>query len=148
VLGAWFDYRMGAAIGLRLDRRMAARSPAWEVRLARFEAGYRRWGVGLLLLNRFLPGIRAFLFVAAGASGIPIRKVLLYGAISAALWNALLLGVGALAVENVEELVLLFDRYTHAAWAALGLAALGAAVLAFRRRRSAARAARATKEEP
>jgi membrane-associated protein len=150
VVGAWIDYRMGAAIGLRLDRRMAARSPAWEVRLARFEAGYRRWGVGLLLANRFLPGVRAFLFAAAGASGIPLRKVLVCGAVSAALWNALLLGVGALAVENVEELVLLFDRYTRAAWAALALAALALAVVAVisaRRRRRAARAARATKEE-
>ncbi len=144
--GAWLDYRMGAAVGLRLDRRMATRSAAWEVRLARFEASYRRWGGWLLLANRFLPGIRAFLFAAAGAAGIPLRKVLLYGAVSAALWNALLLGAGALAVENRDELVLLFERYTRAVWVGLAIAALGAAALAVYRRRRAARA-RAREEE-
>ncbi len=145
--GAWLDYRMGAAIGLRLDRRMATRSVAWEVRLARFEASYRRWGTWLLLANRFLPGIRAFLFAAAGAAGIPLRKVLLYGAVSAALWNALLLGAGALAVENREELLLLFERYTRAVWAALAVAAIAAVARAVHRRRRAARAARAREEE-
>src|SRR4030042_1517052 len=50
VAGAWIDYRIGAAIGLRLDRRMAQRSAVIEVRLARFEASYRRWGLWLLLL--------------------------------------------------------------------------------------------------
>jgi membrane protein DedA with SNARE-associated domain len=133
VLGAWFDYRVGAAVGRRVDRRVHARSPAWEARIARFEAGYRRWGVALLLANRFLPGVRAFLFAAAGASGIPLRKVLLYGAVSAALWNALLLAVGAFAVENVDELVSLLDRYTHAAWAALALVALVVVAVAVRR---------------
>jgi membrane-associated protein len=140
VAGAWIDYRMGAALGLRIDRRAATRSPRWEVRLARFEASYRRWGAWLLLANRFLPGIRAFLFVAAGASGIPLRKVLLYGAVSAALWNVFLLGVGALAVENVEELVDLFDRYTHAVWTALAAAAVAALAVALWRRRRAVRA--------
>jgi membrane-associated protein len=117
------------------------RSPELEARLARFEASYRRWGVGLLLLNRFLPGIRAFIFVAAGASGIPLRKVLLAGALSAAVWNAILLAAGATLAENVDDLVRLFGRYTRVAWVVLALAGLAAvAVLLVRRRRAAARA--------
>jgi membrane-associated protein len=147
VVGAWIDYRLGAAIGLRLDRTAAVRSPRWEVRLARFEASYRRWGAWLLLANRFLPGVRAFVFYAAGASGLPLRKVLLYGAISAALWNTVLLAAGALAVENVGELVRLFERYTHLAWTALAAVALAALAVALVRRRRTARGAPA-KEEP
>jgi membrane-associated protein len=139
--GAWVDYRIGARLGRGLDRRAARRSPELEARLARFEASYRRWGVGLLLLNRFLPGIRAFIFVAAGASGIPLRKVLLAGALSAAVWNALLLAAGATLAENVDDLVRLFGRYTRVAWVVLALAGLAAvAVLLVRRRRAAARA--------
>jgi membrane-associated protein len=139
--GAWVDYRIGARLGRGLDRRAARRSPELEARLARFEASYRRWGVGLLLLNRFLPGIRAFIFVAAGASGIPLRKVLLSGALSAAVWNALLLAAGATLAENVDDLVRLFGRYTRVAWVVLALAGLAAvAVLLVRRRRAAARA--------
>jgi membrane protein DedA with SNARE-associated domain len=137
LVGAWIDYRVGAALGRRIDRRLAGRSALSAERLARFEASYRRWGDLLLLANRFFPGIRAFLFLAAGASGIPLRKVLLYGGISAALWNALLLGAGALFARNVGELLSLFERYTQAAWAALILAALvGVLVLVWRRRRA------------
>jgi membrane protein DedA with SNARE-associated domain len=137
LVGAWIDYRIGAALGRRIDRRLASRSALSAERLARFEASYRRWGDLLLLANRFFPGIRAFLFLAAGASGIPLRKVLLYGGISAALWNGLLLGAGALFARNVGELLSLFERYTQAAWAALILAALvGVFVLAWRRRRA------------
>jgi membrane-associated protein len=133
--GAWIDYRIGAALAPRLDRRLARWSPISEERLLRFEASYRRWGVLLLAANRFLPGIRAFLFVAAGASGIPLRTVLLFGGISAIAWNAVLLGAGALVARNAEDLVRLVDQYTRAAWIALAAAALVAvAVLAWRRR--------------
>jgi membrane-associated protein len=138
--GAWIDYRVGAALAPRLDRRLARRNPVLERRLQRFEASYRRWGVLLLLANRFLPGIRAFLFVAAGASGIPLRKVLLFGGISALLWNAVLLGAGALVVHNVDELVRLVEQYTRVAWLALGAAALVVAAVLAWRRRAAARA--------
>jgi membrane-associated protein len=145
VLGAWIDYRIGAALGRRLDRRMAAKGALSAERLARFEASYRRWGALLLLTNRFFPGIRAFFFLAAGASGIPLRKVLVFGGISAALWNVLLLGAGGVLARNAMELVTLFERYTRAAWAFLlfaGLVALAAA--AWRRRgRGRGRAARA-----
>jgi membrane-associated protein len=135
LVGSWVDYRIGARLGRRLDRRAAQRSPELEARLARFEASYRRWGVVLLLLNRFLPGIRAFIFVAAGASGIPLRKVLLAGVFSATLWNVLLLAAGATLAENVDDLVRLFERYTRIAWVVLAGASLVAAVVLLLRRR-------------
>lgn len=138
LVGAWIDYRVGAALGRRIDRRLATRSALSAERLARFEASYRRWGDLLLLANRFFPGIRAFLFLAAGASGIPLGKVLLYGGISAALWNALLLGAGALLARNVNELLSLFERYTQVAWVVLLLAAaVWVVVVVWRRRRAA-----------
>ena len=132
--GAWIDYHIGAALGRRLDRRLATKSALSSERLARFEESYRRWGVLLLLTNRFFPGIRAFVFLAAGASGIPLRKVLLFGGLSSALWNVLLLTVGGLFARNVGELVSLFERYTRAAWALLAVVALVAlAAVAWRR---------------
>ncbi|MGB8932769.1 MAG: DedA family protein [Anaeromyxobacteraceae bacterium] len=123
--GAAIDYRIGVWLAPRVGRRAAAGGHPFAERLARFEVSYRRWGGWLLVFNRFLPGIRAFLFVAAGASGIPLRRVLLLGGISACAWNALLLAAGALAARNLDELVLLFQRYTNVAWAVLA----GAGVL-------------------
>jgi membrane protein DedA with SNARE-associated domain len=133
--GAFVDHRVGVALGRGLTRGWAARLGLDPERLARFEASYRRWGVLLLLVNRFLPGVRGFLFVAAGASGIPVGTVLLYGGLSAALWNAGLLAAGALLANNVEELVSLLERYTQVAWLALVAAALLGALRWLWRRR-------------
>ena len=143
--GAWIDWQVGAWIGRRLERRAALPTVVHRVltveRMAQFEASYQRWGGLLIAANRFLPAVRAFLFVAAGAARVPLRKVLLLGALSAIAWNALLLGAGALVARNLDDLVLLFDRYTRAASTLIGAAAvvLGAAWLL--RRRAARRRA-------
>ncbi len=127
--GAWINYRIGAWIAPRVSRRAEEGGHAFAERLARFEESYRRWGGWLLVFNRFMPGIRAFLFVAAGAAGIPLRRVLLLGGISACAWNALMLSVGAFAARNVDELVHFFKTWTNVAW---GLLAAAAAFLAAR----------------
>jgi membrane protein DedA with SNARE-associated domain len=133
-LGAWVDYRIGASLGRRLDRHAARKGTLSAERLARFEASYRRYGAWLLLGNRFLPGVRAFLFLAAGASGIPLAKVLVLGGVSAALWNAALLGAGALLASNAEELVALVERYDQLALLAVGASAVVLVAVLWRRR--------------
>jgi membrane-associated protein len=67
--------------------------------------------------------VRAFLVGGAGAARLPVGKVLLWGGISAAAWNALLLVAGAFLVKNLDEFVGLLERYTALAWAAMGLVA-------------------------
>ncbi len=137
--GAFVDYQIGARLGRGLDRTAARRGPLTAERLARFEAGYRRWGALFLVANRFLPGLRAFLFVAAGAAGIPLGKVLLYGGVSAALWNGLLLFAGAVLARNLPDLGALFARYTTAAWIVLAAIALLLAARAIWRARRGSR---------
>lgn len=116
VIGAGLDWRIGRWLGGRLEHRVEARSLLGghvdAESLARFEARYRRWGPLLLVANRFLPGLRAIIFVAAGACRVPLRDVLVYGGISALLWNGALLGAGALLAHNLDELIGLLRRYT------------------------------------
>ena len=123
VLGAWIDYRVGVALGARLERGAARRGLLTLERVRQVEAGYARWGAWFLLGNRFLPGIRAFLFVGAGAAHLPVGKVILFGGISAAAWNAMLLLVGALVVKNLDEFVGWLERYTALAWVAMAVVA-------------------------
>jgi membrane protein DedA with SNARE-associated domain len=135
--GAWVDHRVGAWLGHRLDLRSGRSRLLPTERLMAFEAAYRRWGPWLLVLNRFMPGIRAFLFLAAGASGLPVRRVLLLGGLSAVAWNALLLLMGGVLAHNLDELVSLVDRYMRVAGAALAAAALLLVLRALWRRRKA-----------
>jgi membrane-associated protein len=138
VAGAWVDHRVGAWVGDRLEHSPLAARFLSPGQLAQFEAAYRRWGSWLLLLNRFFPGVRGFLFLAAGASGIPLGRTLLLGGISAAVWNGLLLAAGVLVADNLGELVALVDRYTLAAGAATGVALVVALARVLWKRRSRA----------
>ena len=128
VVGAWIDYRIGVALGAALERGAMRRGPITLEHVRRVEAGYARFGAWFLLANRFLPGIRAFLFVGAGAARLPVGKVLLWGGISAAAWNALLLLVGAYLATNLTEFVGWLERYTALAW--MGMALVAALLLA------------------
>jgi membrane-associated protein len=137
VAGAWVDHRVGAWLGRRLDLRSGRSRLLSTERLAAFEAAYRRWGPWLIVLNRFMPGVRAFLFLAAGASGMPARRVVALGAVSALAWNALLLLAGGLLAHNLGELVALVDQYMKVVGALLLVAALLLlARAAWRRRRA------------
>jgi membrane-associated protein len=135
VAGAALDWAIGHLLGPRLEARAATAGPLTAERLARFELAYRRWGPALLVANRFLPGGRALIFLAAGAARVPLWKVVVYGGISAALWNAGLLTAGALLAENADELVALFATYTRVAWAVVAVVALAIACRLLWRRR-------------
>jgi membrane-associated protein len=72
--------------------------------IERVMAGFRRWGPAFLMVNRFMPGVRAFFFVAAGMARLPALWVALYSAVSAGAWNALLLLAGYFVGDNLEQL--------------------------------------------
>ena len=76
--------------------------------------GYAQHGAMYLAVNRFLPALRAFFFVGAGLSRMSARAVVLYGGISALLWNAILMGAGYAVGSNWDALRDLAERYTMA----------------------------------
>lgn len=133
--GAWVDHRLGEALGQRLDAGTWSTRLLPPARLAAFEAAYQRWGLWLVVLNRFLPGLRAFLFLAAGAAGLPRGRVVLLGGLSALAWNTLLLGGGALVATNLEELVAFAGRSMRLGVAAVVLLVLGVVARQWWRRR-------------
>jgi membrane protein DedA with SNARE-associated domain len=95
---------------------------------------FRRHGEVFIVLNRFLPGVRAFFFVAAGMAGMRARWVFLWSLVSAALWNLLLIALGSSVGANFEELKAFFAAYSRLVWIALGLVVLFFVVRAVVRR--------------
>lgn len=140
VLGAAVNYRVGAWLSARYERRPHLK-PFLGItpeKLHHAEARMRQRGTWLLLINRFLPGIRGLLFVAAGASGMPLKRCLALGAVSAMAHSALLLTVGYVVGGNLERLEAFVRRFQTLTLWLVGLAALALAVRFLARRRSAA----------
>lgn len=120
MIGALFDYW----VGLRLRARPARAGDRRRAAIDRIVARFERHGPAFLMVNRFLPGIRAFFFVAAGMAGMRARDVVLYGGISVALWTGALIALGALLGANLEALSGWVARYTAVAWGVLGAVVL------------------------
>jgi membrane protein DedA with SNARE-associated domain len=113
LVGMAATWRLGRALGHRVDAAkdgpLAFGLTHEQVRRA--QALMRTRGDWVLVLNRFMPSFRAVVFVAAGASGVPLPRVLALGSASALAWNGLLLVVGANVGANAEALEAWLSRY-------------------------------------
>jgi membrane protein DedA with SNARE-associated domain len=81
--------------------------------LEKAEAWLTRYGVWLLLGNRFLSGIRSVIALSAGIGRMSWVRVLICGALSMALWNGVLLYTGLLVGQNWEEVLALLRQYNR-----------------------------------
>jgi len=132
--GAAIDYAIGRRLAARPLDELSPRRRKLREKIAPIVARFERHGAVYLAVNRFLPGVRALIFVAAGAARLPLGRVVAYGAVSALLWNGLLIGAGFAVGENWELLLELLRRYTAAVWIAIGAAVLAIGAVAIRRR--------------
>lgn len=66
----------------------------------------------IVLLNRFLPGMRAPICFASGIVGIRVSKVFLYSLISVLIWNAFLVTVGFYVGATWDEASRFLRNYT------------------------------------
>ena len=134
VLGALTAYALGA----RLGRSYFFLRSAWaREELDRLERGLRRFGPRLLLLNRFVPGIRGVFLYGAGIGRLPLRPVAVYSTLSNALWVALIAWAGTSLGSSWDEVQVAFRRYV---WA-IGIATVLYIAVRLVRRRMRARAA-------
>jgi membrane protein DedA with SNARE-associated domain len=116
IVGSLFMYGAGAMCGRHARVRAVVFRFIDAQKFERVAVVYRRWGRGLILANRFLPGLRVTFIVVAGLFGVPLVDVLLLGGISALAWNALLIGAGYAVGANLERVIELLERYTAAGW--------------------------------
>jgi membrane protein DedA with SNARE-associated domain len=71
------------------------------------EIWFNKYGYGIILANRFMPGTRAVISFFAGLSHLDVKKTIMLSAISALAWNALILYLGYIFGDNVD----LVDKY-------------------------------------
>jgi membrane protein DedA with SNARE-associated domain len=126
---------IGAAAGWKLGDFIRARSylhrlpPELQSAIARALTTFRTYGIPALIVNRFVPGLRAVAFVACGVSGMRLAQVCFWSTLSAGFWNAALLGLAWAFHENLPELEATLDTYrTRLAIVVVALVAVGALV--------------------
>jgi membrane-associated protein len=88
LVGYWIGYRAGPAVFNRPDSRLVTTGYVEQAR-----SFFERYGARTILLARFVPIVRTFATVMAGASRMDFRVYTLYSVIGGIVWGA---GVTAL----------------------------------------------------
>lgn len=87
------------------------------------EKWFSRYGYYIVVLNRFLPGVRSVISIAAGISGLKGVKVFLLSLVSAMGWNFLWIYTGYTLGNNwnivQEKISIIIRNYNIAAFAVL-----------------------------
>ena len=135
VLGSMIQLYVGYIL---FKPNVSPRTPSIVIRwmgagqIDEFRAMFRKYGYWLILFNRFIPGLRAAIFLASGAVRLNPRRVIALGLVSNLAWSALLLNLGLLLGENFEKIQSTLSVYRYVAFAIM-IAFIG--VFAYRKRR-------------
>jgi membrane protein DedA with SNARE-associated domain len=97
---------------------------------------FRRFGLWLLSVGYFIPGVRHFTALVAGMSGLSIRRFAAFAYPGAAVWVATFLTLGYVFGERWEHTSALVHRYSLIATGVGGV--IGLVVWGVRRRRGGA----------
>ena len=140
VLGDNVGYVIGRKGGRELVERFGKYLFVTPHRLDRAEAFFSKHGGKIVVIARFVEGLRQLNGIIAGTVEMPWRRFVLCNALGAAMWVAVWTGLGYLAGNHVETIATYFTYF------AIGAGVIVVAVVVWhvlrRRRRKRASAAR------
>jgi membrane protein DedA with SNARE-associated domain len=130
ILGALVGDSAMYAIGRRFGHSLLRRHPKFGALLGaqderRFETAVRRHGFKVMLLSRFMVGVRAPVYLAAGVVRMPYSRFLLWDLICATLVVSVFFGLSYFFGQNMAHL------FKRAEVAATVIVLLAIAVVAF-----------------
>jgi len=115
VLAAVLGDNVGYAIGYFGGRRLVERFGRYVLltpgRLARAEAFFLRHGAKIVVVARFIEGLRQANGIIAGLTGMPWRRFLVFNTLGAVLWVGVWGGLGYLAGTNIGPIYEQVSRY-------------------------------------
>jgi membrane protein DedA with SNARE-associated domain len=82
-----------------------------EEAMFRVQKWFDKYGIKMIVANRFLAGARAVVSILSGMGKFSVPKVILYSTISAILWNIILISAGAYVGKNWEIIVEYVQQY-------------------------------------
>lgn len=141
MVGDLVPFLLGRVFGVRLLRLRWLRYVVTKQRLARFDKWFRRRGDLVIVISRFLAGLRVVAFFTAGAMKMRWLRFLFLDGIGIALMVPLLIWVGFRSAGFIEDAIATVQRVERGLlWGTIGGAVLVAAWLwLWRQRRQRAR---------
>jgi len=132
VLGRYFEQHF---VSGRYHRYLPANA------IHQVERLFNRFGYGVIVANRFLAGTRAIVSFFAGMSKMNLPATTLLSAVSAAVWNSILLYMGMIFANNWRVAAQYLGIYSKVATVVVGVALVIFLWVFLRKRRGAANAA-------
>jgi membrane protein DedA with SNARE-associated domain len=149
VLGDNVGYLIGVRGGRKVVHRWGKYVFLTPERLTRAEGFFARRGGRIVVIARFIDGLRQFNGLIAGITAMPWRAFLLYNAIGAALWVGWWTSIAYVLGNHLVEIIEHVDRYKWWAIAIATLAVIAYIILHLRHiKRRRARNVAAVVEEP
>ncbi len=104
ILGALGNYALAQWLGRPFLHRYSKYFLVRETSLDRTEAFFRKHGEVSTFVGRLLPVIRHLISLPAGIARMPLGRFVLYTAVGAGIWCAILTGIGWYAGTRMEVL--------------------------------------------
>jgi membrane protein DedA with SNARE-associated domain len=136
ITGDSIGYAIGRTGGRRLVTRYGRYVLLTPARFARAEQFFTRHGAKVVVIARFVEGLRQLNGIIAGTTGMPWRRFLAYNTAGAALWVAVWATLGYLAGDHLTSIETAVHRYQWYALGGLILAVSAYMALHLRRRRA------------
>jgi membrane protein DedA with SNARE-associated domain len=113
VIGALVNYGLALFVGEPLLRRYGKYVLVSGRSLDRSEAFFRRHGEISTLIGRLLPVVRHLISIPAGVSRMRLRRFVLFTALGAGIWSAVLTYLGYVIGRHGEEVEAAIGGYVH-----------------------------------
>ena len=108
--GAMILYLLGKGKGRKLFLKNGKRIFD-RAHLEKVERWFKRYGEKVLILSRFLAGVRSVVALAAGVGNVSLKKMTIYTSISIVLWNGIILLFAFKVQQNWQEVLQILQIY-------------------------------------
>ncbi len=110
ILGFMTLYFIGSQLDKKIVRAGKIKFITAEA-VAKVETWFTKYGYTIIAINRFLPGTRSVISFFAGLSELKVLKTVVLATLSAAFWNAIMIYLGIIFGDNIDQVDFYLSRY-------------------------------------
>ncbi|KVA56791.1 hypothetical protein WI61_36285 [Burkholderia cepacia] len=122
LLGDLVWFQGGKRYGKRTLHTVCGLSPSREACVTTTERFFGRWGVRVLVVARFVPGLSLVAVPLCGAMAVRVRAFVLHDCAGIALWASIGLAVGTLFASQIDAIFATVARLGWQALVVIGIA--------------------------